>query len=82
MILTAIKYILKYFQKTDEMSIKDIQDSLDNLEKITSFSNIKAFDNLDQIFIYDIEDGYQNVDKNNHFHIFEKEITYNFTKNS
>ena len=55
-----------------------------NLEKITALqtSNIKAFYNLDQIFIYDIEKGYQTVDKNNHFHIFEKEIIYNFTKNS
>ena len=55
-----------------------------NLEKINKLqtSNIKAFYNLDQIFIYDIKNGYQNVDKNNHFHIFEKEITYNFTKNS
>ena len=55
-----------------------------NLGKITALqtSNIKAFYNLDQIFIYDINRGYQTVDKNNHFHIFEKEITYNFTKNS
>ena len=55
-----------------------------NLEKITALqtSNIKAFYNLDQIFIYDINRGYQTVDKNNPFHIFEKEITYNFTKNS
>ena len=55
-----------------------------NLEKINKLqtSNIKAFYNLDQIFIYDIQNGYQNVDKNNHFHIFEKEIIYNFTKNS
>ena len=57
-----------------------------NLEKINKINelnkNIKAFYNLDQIFIYDIENGYKNVDKDNHFHIFEKEITYNFTKNS
>ena len=55
-----------------------------NLEKINDLqnSNIKAFYNLDQIFIYDIEKGYQTVNKDNHFHIFEKEITYNFTKNS
>ena len=55
-----------------------------NLEKITALqtSNIKAFYNLDQIFIYDINKGYQTVDKNNHYHIFEKEIIYNFTKNS
>ena len=55
-----------------------------NLGKITALqtSNIKAFYNLDQIFIYDIEKGYQTVNKDNHFHIFEKEIIYNFTKNS
>ena len=45
-------------------------------------SNVKAFYNLDQIFIYDIEKGYQTVNKDNHYHIFEKEIIYNFTKNS
>ena len=45
-------------------------------------SNVKAFYNLNQIFIYDIEKGNQTVNKDNHFHIFEKEITYNFTKNS
>ena len=39
-------------------------------------------ENAMQIFIYDIEDGYQTVDKDNHFHIFEKEIIYNFIKNS
>ena len=55
-----------------------------NLGKINDLqnSNIKAFYNLDQIFIYDIENGYQTVNKDNHFHIFEKEITYNFIKNS
>ena len=55
-----------------------------NTGKITALqtSNIKAFYNLDQIFIYDIEKGYQTVDKNNHYHIFEKEIIYDFTKNS
>ena len=55
-----------------------------NLEKINALknSNIKAFYNLDQIFIYDIEKGYQAVNKDNHYHIFEKEITYNFVKNS
>ena len=55
-----------------------------NLEKINNLqnTNIKAFYNLDQIFIYDIKNGYQIVDKNNHYHIFEKEITYDFTKNS
>ena len=56
----------------------------DNLKKIKNLqtSNVKAFYNLDQIFIYDIEKGYQTVNKDNHYHIFEKEIIYNFTKNS
>ena len=56
----------------------------DNKEDITALqtNNVKAFYNLDQIFIYDIENGYQNVDKDNHYHIFEKEITYDFIKNS
>ena len=56
----------------------------DNLKKINDLqtSNVKAFYNLDQIFIYDIVKGYQTVDKNNHYHIFEREITYDFTKNS
>ena len=58
----------------------------ENTSKINEMNelnkNIKSFYNLDQIFIYDIENGYKNVDKDNHFHIFEKEITYNFTKNS
>ena len=55
-----------------------------NTDDITALqnSNIKAFYNLDQIFIYDIEKGNQTVNKNNHFHIFEKEISYNFIKNS
>ena len=55
-----------------------------NLEKINDLqnSNVKAFYNLDKIFIYDIEKGYQTVDKDNYYHIFEKEIIYNFTKNS
>ena len=55
-----------------------------NLEKINDLqnSNIKAFYNLDKIFIYDIEKGDQTVNKDKHFHIFEKEIYYNFVKNS
>ena len=55
-----------------------------NLQKINDLqnSNIKAFYNLDQISIYDIEKGNQTVNKDNHYHIFEKEITYDFIKNS
>ena len=64
-------------------NLTKINDNTSDIEKINELNkNIKAFYNLDQIFIYDIEKGYQDVDKNNHFHIFEKEITYNFIKNS
>ena len=37
---------------------------------------------MDKIFIYDIEKKDQTVNKDNHFHIFEKEIIYNFVKDS
>ena len=62
-------------------NLEKINDNKDDIIALKT-SNIKAFYNLDQIFIYDIEKGYQTVNKDNHFHIFEKEITYNFTKNS
>ena len=62
-------------------NLEKINDNKDDIIALKT-SNIKAFYNLDQIFIYDIENGYQTVDKDNHFHIFKKEITYNFTKNS
>ena len=46
--------------------------------------NIKSFYNLEDIFIYDIKPDPNNkvVNKDNHFHVFEKEITYDFIKNS
>ena len=62
-------------------NLKKINDNKDDITALQN-SNIKAFYNLDQIFIYDIEKGNQTVNKNNHFHIFEKEIYYNFIKNS
>ena len=58
-----------------------INENTDNITALQT-SNVKAFYNLDQIFIYDIEKGDQTVNKDNHFHIFEKEIYYNFVKNS
>ena len=63
-----------------ESNLLKINENANKIDKMNK--NIKSFYNLDQIFIYDIEKGYKNVDKDNHFHIFEKEITYNFTKNS
>ena len=62
-------------------NLEKINDNKDNIIALQN-SNIKAFYNLDQIFIYDIEKGDQTVNKDNHFHIFEKEIYYNFVKNS
>ena len=62
-------------------NLKKINDNKDDITALKT-NNIKAFYNLDQIFIYDIEKGNQTVNKNNHFHIFEKEIYYNFVKNS
>ena len=59
-------------------NLKKINDNKDDI--ILQTSNIKAFYNLDKIFIYDIEKGNQTVNKDNHFHIFEKEIIYNFVK--
>ena len=60
------------------------KNSQDNSKDIAALktSNIKAFYNLDKIFIYDIEKSDKFVDKNNYFHIFEKEIIYDFVRNS
>ena len=66
-----------------ESNLTKINENTTKINEINELNkNIKPFFNLDQIFIYDIENGYKNVDKDNHFHIFEKEIIYNFTKNS
>ena len=62
-------------------NLEKINDNKDDILSLQN-SNIKAFYNLDKIFIYDIEKGNQNVNKDNHFHIFEKEITHNFIKDS
>ena len=63
---------------TNAEAISDNKDDIIALQN----SNVKAFYNLDEIFIYDIEKGYRTVNKDNHYHIFEKEIIYNFVKNS
>ena len=54
----------------------DITNNKDNID------NNKSSYNLNEIYIYDIQKGYKLVDKNNHYHIFEKEITHNFIKDS
>ena len=69
----------------------NISDIASNLEKINDnkddiialqTSNVKAFYNLDRISIYDIENGHETVSSNNYYHIFEKEISHTFIKNS
>ena len=64
-----------------ETNTSNISSNKDDIIALQN-SNVKAFYNLDKIFIYDIDKGYETVNKHNHFHIFEKEITYNFIKNS
>ena len=64
-----------------ESNLEKINDNKDDIIALQN-SNVKAFYNLDEIFIYDIEKGDQTVNKDKHFHIFEKEMYYNFVKNS
>ena len=62
-------------------NLEKINDNKDDILALQN-SNVKAFYNLDKIFIYDIENGYQTVSSSNHYYIVEKEIIYNFVKNS
>ena len=64
-----------------ESNLEKINDNKDDIIALQN-SNVKAFYNLHKIFMYDIEKGDQTVNKDKHFHIFEKEIYYNFVKNS
>ena len=59
--INSNKIYLKYFQKTDEISIKDIQDSLDTVKDISN--DLKQIDtntdnisnNLEKIKIYQLK---------------------------
>ena len=62
------------------LKINEIKSDLDNIN--LKNNNIKSFYNLDKIFIYDIEKSDKIVDKDNYFHIFKKEIIYDFVKDS
>ena len=70
-----------------------IDDISSNLKKIdanknntnynsTDINNLLSFYKLGKIYIYDIQKGNKFVDKNNYYHVFEKEIIYNFIKDS
>ena len=71
---------LEKIDENNENIASKLEKINENKEDILSLqnSNFKSFYNLDEIFIYDIEKGYQNVDKDNYYHMFEKEIIYNF----
>ena len=62
-------------------NLEKINDNKDDIIALQN-TNVKAFYNLDKIFIYDIENGYKTVSSNNYYHIFEKEISHTFIKNS
>ena len=55
--INSNKIYLKYFQKTDEMSIKDIQDSLNNVKNISNdlekIENSVKLKNVYNILFYD-----------------------------
>ena len=60
-----------------------INNNKDNIDNNTNLINTnKSSYNLNEIYTNDIQNGYKFVDKNNHYHIFEKEIIYNFIKDS
>ena len=62
-------------------NLAKVNDNKDDIIALQT-SNVKAFYNLDKIFIYDFKKSDKFVDKNNYFHVFEKEIIYDFVKNS
>ena len=76
-------YLGKIDTNTDNIAsnLEKINDNKDDILSLQN-SNVKALYNLDKIFIYDIEKGDQTVNKGNYYHIFEKEITYTFIKDS
>ena len=48
----------------------------------TDINNLLSYYKLGEIYTYNIQNGYKFVDKNNHYHVFEKEIIYDFIKDS
>ena len=60
-----------------------INNNKDDIDNNTNLINTnKSSYNLNEIYTYNIQKGYKFVDKNNHYHVFEKEIIYNFIKDS
>ena len=60
-----------------------INNNKDDIDNNTNLINTnKSSYNLNEIYTYNIQKGYKFVDKNNHYHVFEKEIIYDFIKDS
>ena len=61
----------------------DINNNKNNINNNSvDITNLLSYYKLGKIYIYDIQKGNKFVDKNNYYHIFEKEIIYNFIKGS
>ena len=80
-----------YNNKNDIINNKNLinnnKDDIDNNKNdinnnSTDINNLLSYYKLGEIYTYNIQNGYKFVDKNNHYHIFEKEIIYNFIKDS
>ena len=64
-------------------NLKKIDANKNNINyNSTDINNLLSFYKLGKIYIYDIQKGNKFVDKNNYYHVFEKEIIYNFIKDS
>ena len=70
--INSNKIYVKYFQKTEEMSIKDIQDSLNNVKKINDSIKLK---NIINILFYNER---EQIDFKNNF--FDKSYLLNIKK--
>ena len=69
------------------ISISNNKNNIDNNKNNINnnsldITNLLSYYKLGKIYIYDIQKGNKFVDKNNYYHIFEKEIIYNFIKDS
>ena len=70
-------------QKSINNNKNDINNNKNNINNNSvDITNLLSYYQLGKIYIYDIQKGNKFVDKNNYYHIFEKEIIYNFIKDS
>ena len=70
-------------QKSISNNKNNINNNKNNINyNSTDINNLLSFYKLGKIYIYDIQKGNKFVDENNYYHVFEKEIIYNFIKDS